>query len=58
MGKRFSFNILWAVPWSRWMSCCFTIHTERVICIDRVSGVAFPTVITVAFVCAVFRNMN
>ena len=48
--KRFSFNILWAAPCSRWIPCCFTIHTERVVCTDKVSGLAFTIVTTVAFV--------
>ena len=40
------------------MPCCVTIHTERAVCRDKVNGVAFTTVITVAFICAVFENMT
>ena len=40
------------------MPFCFTIYAEKVICTDKVSGMAFTTVITVAFVCAVFGNMT
>ena len=40
------------------MPCCVKIHAERAVCRDKVNGVAFTTVITVAFICAVFENMT
>ena len=40
------------------MPCCFTIHTEIVICTDKVSRVVFTTVIAVVSVCAVSGNMT
>ena len=55
LEKIFSLNILWAVPWSRWMPYCFTIHTEMVVWIDKVGGVAFTSHNSCFCFCSVWK---